>query len=128
MPLPSVLNGALQCTKLCKRTGIRCKNPCAYGSKVACKTHGSHRSRNVLRGVDHPRYSHGERVKEAEAEHRRASITLLTLRDIGDYLNMFNGSYNSGRKPNGYRKYDMSDPEQLALAIMITLHDPGGSY
>lgn len=121
MPLPSVLNGALQCSKLCKRTGIRCKNPCAYGSKVACKTHGSHRSRNVLRGAEHPRYKDGQRTKEAEAEHRRASITLLTLRDIGDYLNMFNGGYNSGRKPNGYVKYDMSDPEQLALAIMATL-------
>ncbi len=123
MPLPSVLNGALQCTKLCKRTGIRCKNPCAYGSKVACKTHGSHKSRNVLRGTDHPRFSHGERTKEVETEHRRASITLLTLRDIGDYLNMFNGGHNSGRKPNGYRKYDMSDPEELALAILATVQD-----
>ena len=103
----------------CKRTGIRRKNPCAYGSKVACKTHGSHRSRNILRGTDHPRYTHGERTKEAEAEYRRASITFLTLRDIGDYLNMFNGGYTSGRKPNGYRKYDMSDPDQLALVISL---------
>jgi len=121
----SKLKCLTQCSKLCKRTGIRCKNPCAYGSKVACKTHGSHRSRNVLIGTDHPRYTHGERTKEFEAEHRRGSITLLTLRDVGDYLSMFNGSYISGRKPNGYRKYDMSDPEQLALAIMITLQDPG---
>jgi hypothetical protein len=123
MPLPSVLNGALQCSKLCKRTGIRCKNPCAYGSKVACKTHGSHRSRNVLRGADHPRYKDGQRSKAVEDKRRRASIVLLTLQDIGDHLNMFNGGYNSGRKPNGYVKYDMSVPEQLILAILGSIFD-----
>lgn len=81
--------------------------------------HGAHRSRNVLRGINHPQYRNGERTKEVEAEHRRASIVLLTLRDIGDYLNMFNGTHTRGRKPNGYIKYYIPDEAQLELAIFI---------
>jgi hypothetical protein len=122
MPLPSILNGALQCTKLCKRTGIRCKNPCAYGSKVACKTHGSHRSRNVLRGADHPRYIHGERTKEAETELRTKGVLLRYLVDLGNHVNLFNNEAKLlGRPPAGYEKLNLDDPEQLALAILKTL-------
>ena len=80
--------------------------------------HGSHKSKNVLRDKLHPQYKNGERIKTVEKEHRRASTTLLTLRDLGDYLNMFNGSHIRGRKPNGYIKYDMTDPEQLGLALL----------
>ena len=103
MPLPSVLNGAIQCQVLTKRTKQRCKNPTAYGC-VSCRMHGAHKSRNVLRGANHPQYKHGERTKEVESEHRRASITLLTLRDIGDSIDMFNGGHTRGRKPKGYAK------------------------
>ena len=66
----------------------------------------------------HPQYKNGERIKAAEDEHRRASTTLLTLRDLGDYLNMFNGTHIRGRKPNGYIKYDMTDPKQLGQALL----------
>ena len=98
MPLQSVLNGAKQCQVLTKRTRLRCKNPAAYGC-LACRMHGAHKSRNVLRGADHPQHRNGERTKVAEAEHRRASTVLLTLRDIGDSIGMFNGDYQRGRKP-----------------------------
>jgi hypothetical protein len=122
MPLPSILNGAPQCTKLCKRTGIRCKNPCAYGSKVACKTHGSHRSRNVLRGADHPRYLHGKRTKEVEAELRKKGVLLRYLVDLGNHINLFNEEAKVfGRPPACYEKLNLEDPEQLALAIMRTI-------
>lgn len=120
MPLPSVINGAKQCQVMTKRTGQQCKNPAAYGCS-SCRMHGSHRSRNVLRGVDHPQYKNGKRTKEAEAEHRRASTILLTLRDIGDSIGMFAGDHSRGRKPKNYVKYDMEDPKQLALAILTTL-------
>ena len=119
MPLTCILNGTLQCTKLCKRTGIRCKNPCAYGSKVACKTHGSHRSRNVLRGADHPRYKNGQRTKKAEAELRKKGVLLRYLVDLGNHINLFNKETKLlGRPPAGYERLDMEDPEQLALAII----------
>ncbi len=103
-----------------KRTKLRCKNPAAYGCK-ACRMHGAHKSRDVLRGVNHPHYKNGERTKEAETEHRKAAITLLTLQDIGDSIGMFSSHIAKGRKPVGYIKYDMNDPVQLAYAILSTI-------
>ena len=121
MPLPSLLEGAKQCQVMTRRTKQRCKNVAAFGCK-ACRMHGAHKSRNVQQGVNHPQYKNGERTKEAETEHRRASVALLTLRDIGDHLNMFNGAHTRGRKPNGYIKYDLNKPEQLLLAIKATIN------
>uniref|UniRef100_UPI0040471047 hypothetical protein n=1 Tax=Polynucleobacter sp. TaxID=2029855 RepID=UPI0040471047 len=126
MPLQSVINGAKQCQVLTKRTRLRCKNPAAYGC-LACRMHGAHKSRNVLRGENHPQYRSGERTKESEEKQRKSSIILLTLRDIGDHINLFNGGYTRGRKPKGYVKYYMDDPEQLALAILATLREPGNT-
>ncbi len=126
MPLQSVLNGAKQCQVLTKRTRQHCKNPAAYGC-VSCRMHGAHKSRNVLRGVNHPQYRNGERTRESDEEHRKSSTILLTLRDIGDHIKLFNGDYTRGRKPKGYVKYDMNDPEQLALAILATLREPGNT-
>lgn len=103
MPLPNVLNGAKQCQVISKRTKQQCKNPAAYGC-LACRMHGAHKSRNVLRGASHPKYKHGNRTKGAEAEQIRASTILLTLRDIGDSIDMFNGVHTRGRKPKGYAK------------------------
>ena len=85
--------------------------------------HGAHKSRNVIRGADHPRYKNGERTKSSEENYRKSAIILLTLRDIGDHISLFNGDHTRGRKPTGYVKYDMNDPEQLALAILATLRD-----
>lgn len=123
MPLPSVsMHGAKLCGCRSKRTRLPCNNPAAFGTK-ACRMHGAHKSRNVIRGADHPRYKNGERTKLSEENYRKSSIILLTLRDIGDHINLFNGDYIRGRKPTGYVKYDMNDPEQLALAILATLRD-----
>lgn len=119
MPLPSVIHGAKQCTVKCKRTGIRCKNPVAFGCK-SCRIHGAHKSRNVLRGKDHPHYLNGNRTKEAEAENSAALTRLGMLEQIGWHLNMFSGKKTRGRKPNGYLELDLNDPEQLALAIKIS--------
>jgi hypothetical protein len=83
--------------------------------------HGAHRSRNVLQDKDHPQYKNGERTKEAETERRRASTALLTLRDIGDSINLFNGRYTRGRKPGNYQKFNMSDESELIKAIILTL-------
>lgn len=85
--------------------------------------HGAHKSRNVIRGASHPQYRNGERTKEVEAEHRESSKILLTLRDIGDSIGMFRGSHTRGRKPKGYIKFEMSDPEQLAKAILATFRE-----
>jgi hypothetical protein len=83
--------------------------------------HGAHRSRNVVKGVNHPRYKNGERTKSKEAEHIRASTALLTLRDIGDHVKMFTGAHTRGRKPSSYIKYDLNEREQLLKAIFIAM-------
>ena len=126
MPLQSVLNGAKQCQVTSKRSKHRCKNPAAYGC-TSCRMHGAHKSRNVLRGANHRQYRNGERTKKSEEEHRKASTILLTLRDIGDHINLFTGDYTRGRKPKGYVKYDMNDSEQLTKAILATLRDKDSS-
>lgn len=117
--LPSVLNGAKQCQVL-TRHGQRCKNPCAYNSRHACAIHQPQYPRNVPKGAKHWRYKNGERTKEAESEHRRASIVLLVLRDIGDYLNMFTGTHTRGRKPTGYIKPKLS-PQENVLGLIEKL-------
>ena len=63
---------------------------------------------------------HGKRTIEGEAEYSRISSQLLTLRDIGDHINKFNGEHTRGRKPNGYIKLNLNYPEQLILAILKT--------
>lgn len=118
MPLPSLLNGAKQCQVITRRTKKRCKNPAAYGCR-GCRMHGAHKSRNVLQGKDHPQYKNGERTKTREAEYRRTSTMLLTLRDIGDHLDMFNGPHARGRKPNGYSKISLNTNEDLIKAKAI---------
>jgi len=121
MPLPSLLNGAVQCQGLTKRTKQRCKNPAAYGCR-SCRMHGAHRSRNVLKGINHPRYKNGERSKAVEAEIRKKSILLRYLMDIGNHVELFYKQLKTkGRPPLGYRQLNLKDPEQLALAIMRAL-------
>ena len=121
MPLPSVLKGASQCQVLTRRTKKRCKNPAAYGCR-SCRMHGAHKSRNVLRGVDHPRYKNGERSKAVEAEIRKKSTLLRYLVDVGNHVELFYKQLKTnGRPPLGYTQLDLKDPEQLALAIMRTL-------
>ena len=87
--------------------------------------HGAHKSRNVLQGEKHPQYRNGNRTKGAEAEYSLTSTILLTLRDMGDSIGMFNGAHTRGRKPKGYRKFDMNDPAQLASTILAISREHG---
>ena len=119
MPLPSVINGALQCRVKCKRTGILCKNPAAFGCK-SCRLHGASRSRKALRGAEHPNYKNGEETKEARAERSSTSAKLLYIRDIGDHIGMFTGTQTRGRKPAEYCKLDLNTNLGLNLALLRT--------
>ena len=120
MPLQSVLNGANQCQVLTKRTRQRCKNPAAFGC-ASCRMHGAHKSRNVLRGANHPQYKNGNETKGSRLERSRMSAMFLYLRDIGDTINLFIGPKTRGRRPNQYIKLDLSDPEQMKLAIVLSM-------
>ena len=121
MPLPSLLNGAKQCQVMTKRTKLRCKNPAAYGCR-SCRMHGAHKSRIVLSGADHPRYKNGERTKDAQTERRDKGVVFRYLTDIGNHVGLFYTQLKTrGRPPSGYMQLDLSDPEQLTLAILKIL-------
>ena len=119
MPLPSVLNGTNQCQVMTKRTKQRCKNPTAYGC-TSCRMHGAHKSRNVLRGADHPQYTNGNRTIESQKENSASLTRLRMLEQIGWHIKMFNGGKTRGRKPNGYIQLDLNDPLQMAVAVLMT--------
>ena len=71
MPLPVITKyGVKQCLSKSKRSGLPCKNLAAYGCST-CRMHGSHKSRNVLKGSTHPNYKHGMDTKEAIAERKK---------------------------------------------------------
>lgn len=121
MPLPCLLNGAKQCQVMTKRTKLRCKNLAAYGCK-ACRMHGAHKLKNVLLGADHPQYRNGEETLEAKAERSSKSVIFRYLNDLGNHCDLFYELIKTrGRPPSGYTQFDLSDPEQLALAILKTL-------
>jgi hypothetical protein len=117
MPLPSLLNGAKQCQVLTKRTKQRCKNPAAYGCK-ACRMHGAHKSRNVLRGKNHPKFKNGDETLKARVSRSENSAMFRYLTDIGNHCNMFYKKIKTrGRPPTGYAQLDLTDPGQLCLVI-----------
>lgn len=123
MPLPSILNGALQCQVNCKRKpGVRCKNPAAYGCK-SCRIHGAHKSRNTLAGEAHPQFKHGRNTKQAKQRHQQTSTKLHFLEDLGHHIKMFpeGATRTRGRKPNGYLKLNLDNESHLALAIFKTI-------
>ena len=123
MPLPSILNGALQCQVNCKRKpGVRCKNPAAYGCK-SCRMHGAHKSRNTLTGENHPQFKHGRNTKQAKHRQQQTSTKLHFLEDLGHHIKMFpeGATRTRGRKPNGYLKLNLDNESHLALAIFKTI-------
>jgi hypothetical protein len=85
--------------------------------------HGAHKSRNVFKGVDHPRYKTGAETLEAKAMRTKKSEMFRYLTDLGNHCKLFYKEIKTrGRPPAGYEKLDLTDLEQLALVIIKTLH------
>jgi hypothetical protein len=62
---------------------------------------------------------HGEETLEAKAERNAKSVMFRYLTDIGNHCDLFYKQLKTrGRPPSGYKQLDLSDPEQLALAIL----------
>lgn len=85
--------------------------------------HGAHKSRNVPRGVDHPQYKNGSWTKETLEENRISKCRLALLEQVGWHLKMFTGTKTRGKKPKGFPVLDLTNPEQLATAIALTLKE-----
>ena len=125
MPLPSVaIHGARQCKAITKRSKKRCLNPAAYGCST-CRYHGATpvHTRKTVAGENHPQFKHGKNTKHAKKRHQRETTKLLFLEDLGHHIKMFheNATRTRGRKPSGYLKLNLNDPNQLALAILKTI-------
>ena len=66
---------------------------------------------------------HGEETLEAKAERSEKTVIFRYLTDLGNHCNMlYKQIKTQGRDPpSGYAQLDLTDPEQLALAILKTL-------
>ena len=120
--------GRIRCRR-CKaqssRTKAQCKNP-ALKNKAVCKWHGglstgpkTKEGKNRIRAAH---LKHGEETLEAKADRSAKSLMFRYLIDIGNHCNMFDKQIKArGRPPSEYAQLDLTDPEQLALAILKTL-------
>ena len=122
MPLPSVEKfGAKRCIAKNRKSGLQCGNPASWGCRT-CRYHGARKSKNATSGEVHYRYVSGESTKKAKAERSAKSVMFRYLTDLGNHCNMFYKQLKTrGRPPSGYAQLDLTDPEQLAIAILKTL-------
>jgi hypothetical protein len=120
--------GKIRCRR-CKaqssRTKLQCAKPALKG-KAVCSLHGGYstgpRSKEGKERIRAAHLTHGEETLEAKAERSAKSVMFRYLTDLGNHCNMFYKQLKTrGRPPSGYTQLDLSDPEQLALAILKTL-------
>ena len=89
-----------------------------------CRLHGGIiGKRKALRGADHPQYRNKGESRQEREERSKRSATLLYLRDIGEHVNLFNGTKTPGRRPKSYVCLNLEDEAQLVIAIMKTMED-----
>ena len=119
--------GKIRCRR-CKaqssRTKLQCSKP-ALKDKAVCGHHGGHstgpRTKEGKERIQAAQLKHGEETLEAKAERSEKSVMFRYLTDIGNHCNMFYKQIKAlGRPPSGYKQLDLTDPEQLALAILKT--------
>jgi hypothetical protein len=132
MPLPSVsIYGARQCKAITKRSKKRCLNPAAFGC-ITCRYHGAtpvHTRKNVA-GENHPQFKHGRDTKQAKEQHQKTLVRIRLLEDLGHHIKMFheNATRTRGRKPKGYIYLNLTDPEQLNIAILKSSDNIENNY
>jgi len=61
-------------------------------------------------------------INKVDAERSEKSLMFRYLIDLGNHYYLFYKQLKTrGRPPSGYTHLDLTDPEQLALAILKTL-------
>jgi hypothetical protein len=119
--------GKIRCRR-CKaqssRTKLQCGKPALKG-KAVCGHHGGlstgPRSKEGKDRIRASHFKHGEETVEAKAERSKKNAMFRYLTDLGNHCNMFYRKINTlGRPPSGYVQLDLTDLEQLALAILKT--------
>ena len=117
--------GKIRCRR-CKAqscgTKLQCTKPALKG-KAVCGHHGGlSTGPKTKEGKDRIRaahFKHGEETLEAKAERNEKSVMFRYLTDLGNHCNMFYRQIKTrGRPPSGYKQLDLTDPEQLAIALL----------
>ena len=119
--------GKIRCRR-CKaqssRTKLQCAKPSLKG-KAVCQFHGGRstgpRSKEGKDRIRAAHFKHGDETLEAKAERSAKSVMFRYLNDIGNHVGLFYKEIKTrGRAPSGYAKLDLTDPKQLAMAILKT--------
>ena len=116
-----------RCTAKSSHTKEQCKRPASKLSKTSkCSRHGGlstgPKTQEGKQRIRAAHLKHGEETLEAKAERSAKSLMFKYLNDIGNHCGMFYREIKiRGRPPSGYAQLDLTDPEQLALAILKTI-------
>jgi hypothetical protein len=120
--------GKIRCRR-CKaqssRTKLQCAKPSLKG-KAVCQFHGGRstgpKSKEGKDRIRAAHWKHGEETQKAKVERSEKSVMFRYLNDIGNHIGLFYKKLKTrGRPPSGYVQLDLTDPKQLALAILKTL-------
>jgi hypothetical protein len=120
--------GKIRCRR-CKaqssRTKLQCAKPALKGMAV-CGHHGGYstgpKSKEGKDRIRAAHWRHGEETLEAKAERSAKSIMFRYLTDLGNHVGLFYTQLKTlGRPPSGYTQLDLTDPEQLTMAILKTM-------
>ena len=123
-PILITAGGKIVCRR-CKarssRTKLQCAKPALKG-KAVCGHHGGYstgpKTKAGKERIRAAHLKHGEETLEAKAERSAKSVMFRYLTDLGNHCNMFYKQVKTrGRPPSGYERLDLSDPEQLAMAL-----------
>ena len=127
-PYLNTAGGKIRCRR-CKaqssRTKLQCSKPALKG-KAVCGHHGGlstgPRSKEGKDRIRAAHLTHGDETLAAKAERSAKSVMFRYLTDIGTHVNLFYTQLKTrGRPPSGYTQLNLTDPEQLAIAILKTL-------
>ena len=127
-PYLNTAGGKIRCRR-CKaqssRTKLQCSKPALKG-KAVCGHHGGlstgPRSKEGKDRIRAAHLTHGDETLAAKAERSAKSVMFRYLTDIGNHVNLFYTQLKTrGRPPSGYTQLNLTDPEQLALAILKSL-------
>lgn len=119
--------GKIRCRR-CKaqssRTKLQCSKPALKG-KAVCGHHGGYstgpKTKEGKERIRAAHWKHGQETKGAKAERSTKSIMFRYLTDLGIHCSLFYKQLKTrGRPPSGYTRLDLTDPEQLAMAILKT--------